>query len=192
MSNNPSSHTREFIDRTSAELILRGVFTDDRGAFEKPFIASQIESTENFTSLKEVNLSFTQKSGTVRGFHFQTESFSESKIVTCVAGKILDVVIDVRPNSATYGYVNRVTLEARDGKSLVVPKGFAHGFQTLSDETSVLYCVDQKYQVDAQAGINPLSSNIMHIWPIPISEISKQDRNLPTWEEVVDIEANIR
>jgi dTDP-4-dehydrorhamnose 3,5-epimerase len=112
-------------------------------------------------------------------------------MVTCISGSILDVVIDCRESSPNYGRVCKILLAAHDGKSVVVPKGFAHGFQTLSDDATVLYCVDERYEPSAQLGINPLSAPLNAIWPIKSITISPQDNCLPLWEDFMQTEAII-
>lgn len=187
ISPNPSNFqivTTNFLDLA---IIKRGVHNDNRGMFEKPFIGSEFKNNLSFGELQEVNISVTRETGTIRGFHHQIAEASETKIVTCVSGAIFDCVLDLRPNSETFGGVFTIELSAKSGLSIVVPKGFAHGFQSLEDETIVLYCVDSPYAPKSQNGINPMSSELQSIWPLEVTCISEQDTNLPLWSEEISV-----
>ena len=192
MSKNPSEYRLEQIAQTDAQILMRGVHSDTRGFFQKPFIANYLEASSSFSSLTEINLSHSAKKGTVRGFHLQSAPYSETKIVTCVTGSLLDVVIDCRKESPSYGAVCLIPLNEHDGKSVIVPKGFAHGFQTLADNTTLLYCVDQGYEPKAQLGINPLSESLRKIWPLEVTVISPEDDSLPHWENFMIHEPRIQ
>ena len=190
-SKNPSEFNWVPLLGTDAMVLERGVFTDERGVFHKPFISSELDSIAPFSKLNEVNISHSTKVGTVRGFHMQAAPNAETKIVTCIAGSILDAIIDCREESDTYGQVITVLLEENDGNSVFVPKGFAHGFQTLQANTSILYCVDEKYNPNVQLGINPRSDELIELWPLPVENISSQDKNLPSWNSFMKIKAKI-
>jgi dTDP-4-dehydrorhamnose 3,5-epimerase len=162
------------------------VFQDHRGIFEKPHVSNQYKDSTIFTNLQEVNLSLTNEIGTIRGFHQQIEPDAETKIVTCVSGSVFDCVIDLRRNSKTFGGVFSIKLSANSGVSLMIPKGFAHGFQSLETSSALLYCVDSRYSPNSQTGINPLSSELIDLWPLKVRDISEQDKNLPLWADRVN------
>ncbi len=184
---NPSDYeyvTTQFSDLT---IVKRGVYKDDRGEFQKPFIMSEYQSSKSFLELQEVNFSITTKAGTIRGFHQQVDIASETKIVTCISGAIFDCVIDLRAESKTFGGIFTIDLLANSGISLIVPRGFAHGFQSLEDQSTALYCVDNRYAPSLQSGVNPLSRELENIWPLNATFVSEQDRSLPVWSERVEI-----
>ena len=186
LSTNPSEYT--FTTTPFADLVVasRGIYHDERGVFEKPYISNEFSDKFSFTSLREVNVSRTSKSGTIRGFHQQLEPKSETKIITCISGSILDCVIDLRVKSKTFGGIFTIKIEAHSGVSLIIPKGFAHAFQSLEDSSALIYSVDNSYDSSLQTGVNPLSPELMHIWPLEVTNISEQDKNLPFWMERVD------
>ena len=159
----------------------RKIFKDDRGKFSKLYSETFTNLTRIMEGIKEINLSQTSELGTIRGMHFQNEPFSETKLVTCISGEIADVVIDLRESSATY-LQHKVTILSQDNyKSILIPKGFAHGFQSLRNDSTVLYCVDEKYTPSHQAGVNPLDSFFNIAWPLATNRISAQDQGWPAW-----------
>lgn len=186
-SSNPSNYEYSTTQFSELTVVKRGVHHDIRGAFEKPFVVSEYQREVSFSELQEVNVSTTSKSGTVRGFHQQINAASETKIVTCISGAIFDCVIDLRLDSETFGGVFTIELSAKSGISIVVPRGFAHGFQSLEDQSTVLYCVDNTYTPSLQSGVNPLSRELESIWPLQVTCISEQDTNLPLWSERITI-----
>jgi len=152
------------------------VVTDERGSFLK------IYSSEYFASfsVKEVFYSVTKK-GFVRGMHLQVGSSANDRIITCLRGSIFDAVIDARVTSPNYGEISYFELGERDHQAIFVPKGFAHGFQTLSKDSLVMYLSSNTYDEKLDVGINPLFAEIL--WPLGISGISKRDEKLPTLEQ---------
>jgi dTDP-4-dehydrorhamnose 3,5-epimerase len=127
----------------------------------------------------QCNISYTKIKGTIRGLHYQKKPFEESKLIRCTKGKILDVVIDLRPTSKTYKKYEGFELSENNYKMVYVPEGFAHGFQTLEDNCEVFYQVSQFYSPDYESGIR-WNDPIFNIkWPIKVTEISQKDKN---WE----------
>lgn len=143
--------------------------TDYRGKFVR------LESHTNFgNSLTTIALSMNPRVGTVRGMHLQTEPYSEEKSVSCIQGAIYDVVIDTRPNSKTFGQWNAYELTEENGLELYIPKGIAHGFQTLSPHSIVHYVLTNRYSSDHSIAINPFGDpNIL--WPLEVSHVSERD-----------------
>lgn len=166
------------------EIMERGKFIDERGSFERLFSEKfNSSTTENF-KIADINISKTLDKGTVRGMHYQFGEAAETKLVTCVSGSLIDVVIDMRPQSSTYLKIFSIKLEGEDSLTIRIPKGCAHGFQSLEDDTRLLYFVDNYYSSTDQRGINPLSDELTNIWPLDVSLISEQDSK---WPRIFDI-----
>ena len=165
---------------------LEGVFVlkfkqlgDDRGWFTRSYCQKEFEEigfTENWV---QHNHSFTKYKGTVRGMHYQIGAYQEVKLVRCIAGKVLDVVVDLRENSLTFLKYFSIELSEEDLSAVFIPKGFAHGFQTLTDDCQLLYCHSEFYNPDAEAGVLYNDPAIGINWPLQITELSKRDSNHP-------------
>ena len=164
------------------ELITHHSFEDNRGKFRKIFCKNQFKKILK-EEIKQINISTSKKVGTVRGFHYKSIKEDEKKIVTCLRGKIYDVVIDLRKNSSTFLKFFTIELSEDDNFSLLIPKGFAHGFITLSDYAIFSYKVDNYYNPDYESGLiwNDLDLNIN--WKINIEEIivSEKDSKLQSF-----------
>ena len=163
-------------------LVRNLTHVDVRGSFKK-IIPMTDEAMLNQFSICQVNLSTNALAGTIRGLHYQVKPFLEVKIISCIKGSVLDVLLDMRPTSETYGKYAFFYLTPGSG-SLLVPPLVAHGFQTLEDETTLLYLHSNGYSLDYSQGVNPLDPDIGISWPLPISSISESDRNLPSFSEV--------
>jgi dTDP-4-dehydrorhamnose 3,5-epimerase len=167
------------------EIMERRKFLDERGSFERLFSEKfNSVTTENF-KIADINLSKTLDKGTVRGMHYQHGEAAETKLVTCVSGSLIDVVIDMRPESSTYLKIFSIKLDGEDSLTLKIPKGCAHGFQSQEDDTRLLYFVDNYYSSKDQRGINPLSDELSDIWPLDVSLISEQDSKWPKFFEFI-------
>ena len=129
----------------------------------------------------QVNLSFNEERGTLRGMHYQRAPHEESKLVRCIRGSIFDVVVDLRKESPTYLKWFGTTLSADNRRALVVPKGFAHGYQTLEDHSEVLYLVSQYYEPGAGGGARYDDPLVGIEWPLAAANISEQDLK---WESL--------
>lgn len=156
-------------------------FDDNRGTFRKLYPTLEVNSNSTF-DIKQINLSKNRYSGTIRGLHFQLEPFCESKVITCLKGSMFDVVLDLRPDSPTFGKWKSFYINPSSG-SLLVPSMVAHGFQTLEADTDVLYFHNQDYVSTSSAGINPLDVYLSIDWPLKVSEISEQDQGFPTFAD---------
>ena len=150
--------------------------TDNRGSFTKIFESVSSHSGEEFI-VRQVNLSRNTKSGTLRGLHFQTGEFMEDKIVICLEGSICDVIVDVREKSPTFLQHKKFQISAADNNALRVPQGFAHGFQTLLDQTVVVYLHSKNYSQSNEAGLNALDPSLGIEWPLQVSCRSERDTN---------------
>ncbi|MEJ6776555.1 MAG: dTDP-4-dehydrorhamnose 3,5-epimerase [Crocinitomicaceae bacterium] len=153
------------------------LFQDDRGYFTRTYCREEFENGGIFEGFVQMNQSFNKLKGTLRGMHYQTGNFSEAKFVRCVKGAIFDVVIDLRQESETYLQTFSIELSDINNKGLYIPTGFAHGFQTLCDDTIVLYCHSNRYSPGNESGI-PYNDPLLNInWPLPISKISDRDKS---------------
>ena len=136
------------------------------------------ENGINFSPV-QANLGFSIKKGTVRGMHFQKEPALEAKLVRCTRGRMFDVALDLRPNSETYGKWYATELSADNGKLLLVPEMFAHGYQTLEDDTEMHYMTSAFYAPSAATGVRFDDPFFDIKWPMDPTVISEQDRNWP-------------
>ena len=150
---------------------------DERGYFVKNFKNDFFYNNKLNFRIKEINMSYNKLKGTLRGMHYQRNPFSETKIIQCLSGKIHDVVIDLRKKSSTYGKSFSYQLSEDDGKLIFIPKGFAHGYQTLKPKTLVQYYVNQKYNKKYESGIHYDDPKFALKWPLKVSNISKKDFN---------------
>jgi dTDP-4-dehydrorhamnose 3,5-epimerase len=130
----------------------------------------------------QCNISRTDQRGTVRGLHYQAPPARETKLVRCIRGALHDVIVDLRPASPTYGRHIALVLSADDGKALYVPALVAHGFQTLLDDTEVLYQMGEFYEPELQGGLRHDDPELAIEWPLPVTAISDRDRTWPLLE----------
>ena len=144
--------------------------TDSRGSFVKFHPLREFEN-----SLDSIAFSVNPSVGTIRGMHFQVEPFAEEKLVTCAQGRIFDVAVDLRPNSETFGMWTSFELSATNTLQLYLPKGIAHGFQTLEPNSIVHYTLSSSYSPDFSFTIDPLG-DLEIDWPIEVNSISERDR----------------
>ena len=158
------------------ELELR---RDRRGFFARSYCRREFERSGLDLEIVQTNLSFNAKAGTLRGMHFQRPPAEESKLVRCSRGTIFDVIIDLRRDSATYGKHFAVELSDDSHRALFVPKGFAHGFQALSDEVMVEYQMGAYYSPNEATGIRYDDPAFAIEWPLPVTTISEQDLSWP-------------
>lgn len=155
-------------------------FEDERGFFTRVWDSEKFIEMGLDEKILHCNISFTVKKGSIRGLHYQLEPYSETKLIRCTRGKIFDVIIDLRKNSSSYLKWISIELDSSNYEMLYVPKGFAHGFQTLEENTEVYYQNSQVHMPKYESGIrwdDPLF-NIK--WPLKPTLISKKDQS---WEE---------
>ena len=169
-------HPTALID---AWLIELAPAHDERGFFARTFCADEFSAHGLETNFPQHSISYSSRQGTLRGMHFNREPHSEIKVVRCLRGKIWDVIIDLRTNSPTFGRWQGFDLSMEDGRQLYIPKGFAHGFQTLTDDVEVSYMISARYVPEAAHGLRHDDRSIDITWPLPISVISAKDRSWP-------------
>jgi dTDP-4-dehydrorhamnose 3,5-epimerase len=149
--------------------------SDKRGSFSKLLSSIQNQKIFKKEKIREINFSFNNKKGTVRGFHYQTGKFREIKLVYCLSGQILDVIVNINKKSKDYKKIYKFNLDERKKEFLMIPKNYAHGFQTLKDNTILLYLHSSKYNKKFERRINPIKNDLNFNWPKIISNISKKD-----------------
>lgn len=170
------------------ETPLAGAFTidleprgDDRGFFARVFCESEFAGAGLETRYVQVNSSLSRQKGTLRGLHYQLPPAAEAKVVRCIRGALFDCVLDLRPNSTTFGQWFGTELTAENRRMMYVPRGFAHGFLTLSDDTEILYLVSTPYAPDEERGIRHDDPAFAIQWPLTPVEISAKDRSWPDY-----------
>jgi dTDP-4-dehydrorhamnose 3,5-epimerase len=152
---------------------------DNRGFLSRLFCAHELQAAGWSKAIAQINHTHTAQRGTVRGMHFQHPPHTEAKLVSCVRGEVWDVAVDLRRGSPTYLQWHAQRLSAENLCSLLIPEGFAHGFQSLSDDAELLYCHSAAYASEAEAGLHPLDPALSIQWPLPVSEMSARDRSHP-------------
>src|SRR6185437_8506118 len=152
---------------------------DDRGFFARTFCVEEFAAHGLETNFPQHSISFSARRGTLRGMHYQLEPHGETKLVRCIQGAILDVIIDIRPDSSTYRCWQGFELSGMNHHQLYIPKGFAHGFQTLSDDVEVNYLISTPYTPQSARGIRYDDPAFGISWPQPVTEISEKDLRWP-------------
>ena len=160
-----------------AWLIEPEPISDDRGYFMRSFCARTFSERGLETRFVQHSQSYSARKGTLRGMHFQTAPHTEVKIVSCFAGAVYDVIVDLRPTSPTYGTWQSFEISAENQRQLYVPAGFAHGFQTLTDGAGISYLISNFYEPSASTGISYDDPALGITWPLPVAAISDRDRS---------------
>lgn len=160
-------------------VILRKPHEDSRGSFARLFCANELGQLGTNYPIVQINHSVTRDRASVRGLHFQYAPHAETKIVCCLSGEIFDVAVDLRPQSPTFLHWHAEILSAHNRKSLCIPRGFAHGFQTLVEDCQLLYLHDGYYDRTAEGGLNVADPRIGIVWPLPIAHLSARDHGFP-------------
>jgi dTDP-4-dehydrorhamnose 3,5-epimerase len=162
-----------------AYIIELEPLADERGFFAHSFCRKEFEEKGLNPNVAQSSISYNKKRGTLRGMHYQTAPYEEAKLVRCTKGAIYDVIIDLRPGSPTYCQWFAVELSAENYKMLYVPEGFAHGFQTIEDDTVVNYQLSEFYHPDSARGVRWNDPAFGIKWPIEPTVISEKDQNTP-------------
>ena len=153
--------------------------SDDRGFFARAFCIEEFGAAGLPTDVEQCNLSGNYRAGTLRGLHFQIAPHPEAKLVRCIRGAIVDVIVDMRPDSPTRLQHIAVELTADNKRALLVPPYFAHAYQTLQDDTEVLYQVSGSYAPEAERGLRYDDPALGITWPLPVNVISTKDASWP-------------
>ena len=157
------------------EVLQRKPIGDARGYLERLFCAEELQSLIPGKHIAQINHTLTVVCGAVRGMHFQHSPHAETKFVSCLRGEVFDVAVDLRHNSPTFLCWHAERLSADNHKTLVIPEGFAHGFQTLTDDCEILYVHTAAYQASAEGGLNVQDPRLAIQWPLPVTELSPRD-----------------
>lgn len=160
------------------ELEKRG---DDRGFFARMFCEDEFKAHGLVGKFVQINNSLTMSKGTVRGMHYQLPPHAEVKLMRCVKGAIFDVIVDLRDGSKTFGQWFGAELTAENRKMMYVPKGFAHGFMSLTDDTEIIYPVSAAYAPESERGLRWDDPAIGINWPMAVQEVSQKDQ---TWNDL--------
>jgi dTDP-4-dehydrorhamnose 3,5-epimerase len=178
------------------ETKLKGAFIidierrqDDRGFFARVFCQREYQEHGLKPVIAQANIAFNKRRGTLRGMHFQFPPAAETKIVRCTRGAILDIIVDLRPESATYLEHVAVELSEDNRRALYVPERFAHGYQVLADDTETSYQVGEFYAPELESGLLYNDTRLGLTWPLPVAEISAKDA---AWKPLAAIEPELR
>jgi len=166
-------------------IVEPAVFGDHRGFFMESWSKQKFEATGLFYDFVQDNHSSSSVKGTLRGIHFQRGDKAQAKLVRCVKGAVLDVAVDLRPNSPTYKKWVGVELSAENKKQLLIPRGFGHGFVTLTDEVEFLYKADNYYAPEADGGVRWNDPEIGVDWGVEEPILSQKDANAPFLKDAV-------
>lgn len=177
------------LDMTFRETAVAGVFEitpelkqDERGFFARSWCRKEFEARSLNPRLEQCSISFNKRKGTLRGMHWQSAPFEETKVVRCTKGAIYDVALDLRRDSPTYKKWTAVMLSADKRNMMYVPEGCGHGFLTFEDETEVSYQISELYDPESARGVRWDDPAFCIRWPLPVEVISERDRSYPNFE----------
>jgi dTDP-4-dehydrorhamnose 3,5-epimerase len=162
---------------------------DDRGFFARTFCQKEFADHGLKPTIAQANTAFSVRAGTLRGMHFQYPPAAETKLVRCTRGAILDVIVDLRPESSTYLQHVSVELTADNYRALYVPERFAHGYQVLEDATEANYQAGEFYTPEAEDGLRYDDSRLGLEWPLPVTDLSPKDQ---VWKLLDEIEPELK
>lgn len=160
-------------------LVQRQRLEDSRGFLSRFYCAEEFKTAGVLQPIAQINHTLTRSKGAVRGMHFQRPPHAETKLVSCLHGEIFDVAVDLRKNSPTFLRWHGVVLSAANQRSLLIPAGFAHGFQALTDDCELIYLHTAAYQPTAEGAVHANDPCLAIAWPLDITEMSDRDRTHP-------------
>ena len=155
--------------------VTRQRIGDQRGFLSRLFCADELAGAGWHRPIAQINHTLTAVRGTVRGMHFQRPPHAEMKLVSCIRGEVWDVAVDLREGSATFLRWHAERLSADSGHALLIPEGFAHGFQALTDDVELLYCHSMPHEPAAEGGLHPMDPVLSIAWPLPAANLSPRD-----------------
>jgi dTDP-4-dehydrorhamnose 3,5-epimerase len=164
---------------SGVKCVQRKPIEDARGFFARFYCADEFRVAGLDQPIVQINHTFTRSKGAVRGLHFQHPPHAESKLVSCMAGAVFDVAVDLRADSPTFMHWHGEILSAENRRSLLIPAGCAHGFQTLTEDCELLYLHTAPFHPEAEGALNVADPALTIAWPLPISEQSERDRSHP-------------
>ena len=174
-----SRFTATTLPLAGLNLIERQRLGDSRGFLSRLFCAEELSAAGWHKPIAQINQTYTAQRGTVRGLHFQHPPHAEMKLVSCLRGAIWDVAVDLRAGSPTFLQWHAQELSAINNRALLIPEGFAHGFQTLSDDCELIYLHSAAHAAGAEGGLSPHDPLLSIAWPLPITELSNRDAQHP-------------
>lgn len=160
-------------------VVQRQPLGDARGSFTRVFCQEELAAAGWMRPIAQINHSVTQARATVRGLHYQRPPHAEMKLVSCLAGEVWDVVVDLRSGSPTFLGWHAERLSAQNGRALLIPEGCAHGFQVLGEGAELLYCHSAAYVAESEAGLHPQDPRLAIAWPLPVLALSPRDAGHP-------------
>lgn len=164
---------------TGLMLVQRKTIEDHRGFLSRFYCADEFRAAGITNPIAQINHTLTRKKGAVRGLHFQHPPHAETKLVSCLKGEIWDVAVDLRCNSPTFLHWHGEILSATNRKSLLIPEGFAHGVQALTEDCELIYLHTAAYHPEAVGALNVTDPRLKIAWPLPLSDLSDRDREHP-------------
>jgi dTDP-4-dehydrorhamnose 3,5-epimerase len=173
--------TIDLLPLRGALLLRNEVHRDDRGSFRRIVDLQEMNAAGGDDTVVQVSAAVNGMAGTLRGLHYQTEPHQESKTLWCSKGSVFDVLVDLRPEESTYGTWIAVNLTAVENVGLHVPPGVAHGYQTLQDDTELVYLVSAPHHPESARILRWSDPTVGIAWPLPVTHISDRDREAPSW-----------
>lgn len=164
-------------DLPGVKTIERLRLGDERGYLERLFCSEELAAAGWLAPIAQINRTFTATRATVRGLHYQQPPHAEMKLVTCLHGEVWDVAVDLRHDSPHFLQWHAEVLSADNRRALLIPEGFAHGFQALSDNVELLYFHSRAHAPSAEAGVHPQDPRVAVAWPLPVTLLSPRDSN---------------
>ncbi len=158
------------------KVVQRKPIEDSRGFLSRFFCVTEFNAYGFNKPISQINQTLTRQKGAVRGLHYQQPPHAEIKLVSCLRGEVFDVAVDLRKNSPTFLRWHGEVLSENNQRSLLIPEGFAHGFQTLTEDCELIYLHSAPYVKDAEAALNVTDPKIGIVWPLNITELSERDR----------------
>lgn len=161
------------------KLVRRKAIEDHRGFLSRLYCAEEFAEAGINETIAQINHTLTRTKGAVRGLHFQYPPHGETKLVSCLKGEIWDVAVDLRRDSLTFLQWHGEILSAANRKSFLIPEGYAHGFQALTENCELIYLHTVAYHPEAEGALNVADPRLNIAWPLPIDDLSERDRNHP-------------
>lgn len=160
-------------------VVQRQRLEDSRGFLSRLYCAKEFKVVGIYQPIVQINHTLTRHKGTVRGMHLQLPPYAETKLVSCLHGEVFDVAVDLRKDSPSFLHWHGVVLSSENQRSLLIPEGFGHGFQTLTDDCELVYLHTAAYEPAAEGAVNINDPRLAITWPQEITEISERDRTHP-------------
>jgi dTDP-4-dehydrorhamnose 3,5-epimerase len=169
----------EIISTPLSDLVVvqRKAIEDERGFLSRLFCSEELQSLGWAGTIKQINHTLTRDFGVVRGMHYQLPPKAEAKLVSCIRGAVWDVALDLRKNSPTFLKWHAQEISAANKRAMLIPPGFAHGFQSLTTDCELVYLHSEFYDADLERGLMPLDPMLKISWPLQISSMSQRDSN---------------